>query len=81
VRLAFKQLNVLQLQRSQSVQVDCHEFTREIHWWLGRFVAWELLNVPSIALDAKHFCLVNFTRRLLPSIGGNLKPQERMVLK
>ena len=48
---------------------------------LGRFVAWELLNVPRIALDAKHFCLVNFTKRLLPSIGGNLKPQERMVLK
>lgn len=48
---------------------------------LGRFVAWELLNVPRIVLDAKHFCLVNFTRCLLPSIGGNLKPQERMVLK
>ena len=48
---------------------------------LGRFMAWELLKVPRIVPDAKRFCLVNFTRSLLPSIGGNLKPQERMVLK
>ena len=48
---------------------------------LGRIVAWELLNVPRIALDTKHFCFVNFTRRLLPSIGGNLNRSERTVLK